>query len=69
MEYNFPLENEYIELYKLLKLLGICESGGQAKIEIEEGYVSVNGEVEFRKRNKIRKGSIVEFGDHKIIVE
>lgn len=64
MEYQ--LKDEYIELMKLLKYLNIVQSGGEAKMVITEGLVRVNGEVEFRKRHKLRKGYVVEFEDVKI---
>lgn len=51
---------DYIELMKLLKLKQIAQSGGHAKILIEEGLVSVNGKQEYRKRNKLKKGDIIE---------
>jgi ribosome-associated protein len=51
---------EYIELVKLLKLMRISESGGQAKLMVEDGLVYRNGEQEFRKRAKLRSGDIVE---------
>ncbi len=60
---------EYIELIKLLKLLRIAESGGHAKIMVEEGEVKLNGQAEFRKRAKLRPGDIVETGDKKINIE
>lgn len=53
---------EYIELIKLLKLLGLAESGGNAKQFVDNGEVVVNDEVEFRKRKKLKTGDIVEFG-------
>ncbi len=53
---EFELTTEYIELIKLLKLVGIAESGSHAKYLVEEGEVNVNDQVEFRKRNKLRKG-------------
>lgn len=46
------LESEFVELYKILKFEGLTESGGTAKRVIEDGLVSVNGEVETRKRKK-----------------
>lgn len=57
---DFNLENrEFIELSDLLKVTGTCESGGTAKVMIAEGNVKVDGEVETRRRCKIRKGQIV----------
>lgn len=62
------LESEFVELYKILKFEGLTESGGTAKRVIEEGLVSVNGEVETRKRKKIRAGDQIDFIDHHIEV-
>ena len=61
--------HEYIELNKLLKLMQLVETGGEANICIEEGEVIVNGEVELRKRNKLRDGYVVEFRDRKILIK
>ena len=67
---KFKLQSkEFIELNNLLKVMGLCESGGAAKALIAEGRVNVNGYLELRKRYKVRKGDIVEFQGHKIIVE
>lgn len=56
----FELEGEYIELIKLLKLLDVVPSGGQAKQVVELGEVIVNGETEFRKRRKLKVGDTIE---------
>jgi ribosome-associated protein len=66
---EFELKNtEFIELNDLLKVTGLCASGGAAKILIAEGMVKVDGSVELRKRCKIRKGQRVEFEGHEIVV-
>jgi len=57
---------EFIELVKLLKLARIAESGGQAKLMVEDGEVKRNGEVELRKRAKIRAGETIEIFGEKI---
>ena len=62
------LESEFVELYKILKFEGLSESGGEAKQAIAEGLVQVNGEVETRKRKKIRPGDQIDFIDHHIDV-
>lgn len=62
MKMKFELEEDFIELFKLLKVTGVAESGGQAKMFIEEGQVKRNGEVETRKRAKIVAGEVVEMG-------
>ena len=60
MEKEFELKGEYIELFKLLKITNVAATGGHGKIMIEEGEVVLNGEVEYRKRAKIRTGNIIE---------
>jgi len=65
---TYQLENDYIELYKLIKLLDLVDSGGQAKQLIEHGLVLRNGEVETRKRAKIRSGEHIQIGDVTISV-
>ncbi|RKD92333.1 RNA-binding S4 domain-containing protein [Mangrovibacterium diazotrophicum] len=66
---EFELTSEYIELIKLLKLLNLVESGGQAKLVVDDGFVKLNGEVEFRKRAKIRAGDIVDFDGQQILIK
>ena len=65
MEYALK-GTEFIELVKLLKILRIAESGGQAKLMVEDGEVKRNGEVELRKRAKIRAGELIEIFGEKI---
>lgn len=60
---EFVLEGEYIELTQLLKAVNIAQTGGHAKIIVEEGAVVRDGEVETRKRAKIRKGEEVKVED------
>ena len=55
------ITKEPVELYKILKFEGLVESGGEAKAVIEQGLVTVNGEVETRKRKQIVSGDVVEF--------
>lgn len=57
---EFFLDAEYIELVKLLKHLGIAETGGHAKMLVEAGEVLLNGKPEFRKRAKLRANDVVE---------
>ena len=56
---TFEIDTEYIELIKLLKATRIADSGAMAKILVENGEVTRNGEPEFRKRAKITKGEII----------
>ncbi len=57
---EFQLSTDYIELIKLLKLLRIAQTGGHARIIVEDGEVIRNGEQEFRKRAKLIKGDVIE---------
>jgi len=52
-------EHDFVELCNLLKLTGITGSGGMAKMLIADGQVKVDGEIELRKRCKIRSGQHV----------
>lgn len=58
-KHEFTLKEDYIELIKLLKFLGIADTGGQAKQMVERNVVTVDGELETRKRRKLRAGMVV----------
>ena len=62
-EIEFQLHTEYIELLQLLKATSIVMSGGEAKILVDDGYVTVNGEIEHRRRRKLRVGDVVFFDE------
>lgn len=64
MEEFTLLKYEYVELYKLLKILNWVNSGGEAKLLIEQGTVSVNGEIETRKRKKLVVGDRITYKEH-----
>jgi ribosome-associated protein len=63
---EFKLTSEYIELDNLLKISGFVSSGPEAKILIQGGNVSVNGEPETRVRRKLKAGDIVSIPDNVI---
>jgi ribosome-associated protein len=63
---EFQLRGEFVELNQLLKLTGVCDSGGAGKALVAEGAVSVDGQVELRKTAKIRAGQVVTLGDVRI---
>ncbi|GGZ62716.1 RNA-binding protein [Lysobacter xinjiangensis] len=65
---EFDLEGEYVELNQLLKLAGLCDSGGAGKQIVASGAVSVDGNVELRKTAKIRAGQVVRLDDVEIRV-
>ena len=60
------INKEPVELFKILKFEGIVSSGGQAKLVISDGQVTVNGEVETRKRRKVVAGDIIVFADEEL---
>jgi len=57
---EFVLKEDYIELVKLLKLVRIAQTGGHAKMLVEDGEVIRNGEPEYRKRAKLIKGDVIK---------
>lgn len=59
-QHRFPLDREHVALNDLLKLVGLCDSGGAAKHLIASGAVRVDGAVELRKTRKLRGGETVE---------
>ena len=65
---TFDLDREFIELNQLLKLCGLCDSGGAGKALVASGAVAVDGVVELRKTCKIRDGQVVRVGDAEIRV-
>lgn len=60
--------HDFIELHSLLKVTGLCESGGMAKLLVADGLVRVDGVAETRKRCKIRAGQLVEFDNRQVVV-
>jgi ribosome-associated protein len=65
---TFELTSEFIEVNQLLKLSGLCDSGGAGKNLVASGAVSVDGRKELRKTAKIRAGQTVSIGDVRISV-
>lgn len=66
---EYKLEGEYIELIKLLKIMHISESGGQAKMMVDDGLVKLNGEIEYRKRAKLRPGDTINIFGQSILIK
>ena len=65
---EFRLRTEFIELNQLLKVVGLCESGGAGKALVAAGGVAVDGVAESRKTAKIRAGQVVTIADISITV-
>jgi ribosome-associated protein len=66
---HFELEGEYVELNQLLKLVGLCDSGGIGKQIVASGAVMVDGHQEMRKTAKIRRGQNVNVEDVSIFID
>lgn len=60
---SFTVDGEFVELNQLLKLVGVCDSGGAGKVIVASGKVKVDGKQELRKTAKIRPGQRVQLGD------
>ena len=65
---EFQLTGEFIALNDLLKVTGVCASGGAGKALVAAGQVRVDGAVESRKTCKIRAGQAVRVGNVEIRV-
>ena len=59
---------DFIELNKLMKLLGLVGTGGEANVRITNEEVKVNDKIETQKRKKLRPGDVVSFENHQIII-
>ena len=65
---EFKLNGEFIPMIQLLKAAGLVQTGGEAQIVVTEGEVKYNGEVDYRKRLKVKQGDVVEFNGETIKV-
>jgi ribosome-associated protein len=65
---EFVLDRDHVELNQLLKLVGLCDSGGMGKAIVATGAVTVDGTQELRKTCKIRAGQVVRIDENEIRV-
>ena len=63
------LREDFIKLGQALKAAGLVEDGVEAKIEIQEGNVFVNGEVDTRRGRKLYDNDVVEFNGEQILIK
>ena len=63
------MDEDFLTLNDMLKLSGIAQTGGQAKLLIQAGDVKVNGEVETRRKRKLKQGDVVEVGGEEYLLE
>ena len=62
------IDREPVELYKVLKFEGLASSGAEAKNAVADGQVSVNGEIELRKRRKLYAGDRISFAGEELLL-
>lgn len=67
-EERIKITTEFIKLDSLLKFAGVVETGGEAKLAIQEGHVTVNGEVCTMRGKKLRPGDRVELGGQTALI-
>lgn len=63
------ITREPVELYKILKFEGLVTTGGEAKLLIGDGQVTVNGQIETRRRRKMLSGDVIEFRGDQLQVQ
>ena len=68
IDFDLDDRHEHVELNQLLKLTGLCDSGGAGKAIVASGAVYVDGRQELRKTCKIHAGQVVEIDDIRIRV-
>ncbi len=66
---EFYLKDDFIKLGQLLKAANLVENGADAKFEIQDGKVFLNGEVEYQRGKKIYKDDIVKYKGKEIVVK
>ena len=65
---TITITTEFIRLQDLMKLGSLVSTGGEAKIMIQDGQVSVNGEICLQRGKKLRPGDVVQYGGHSCTV-
>jgi ribosome-associated protein len=65
---DVPIREDTIRLGQALKLSGLADSGGEARALLEDGVVTVNGEVETRRGRRLERGDVVAVGDDAILI-
>jgi ribosome-associated protein len=66
---EFTLTGEYIPMIQLLKATNLVQTGGEAQIVVSQGEVKYNGQIDTRKRLKVKVGDVVEFRGKKITIK
>ena len=66
---EFYIRDEFIKLGQVLKAAGLCESGVEAKYDIVNGEVKVNGETELQRGKKIVSGDVIEYKGNSLVIK
>ncbi|QEK10885.1 RNA-binding S4 domain-containing protein [Crassaminicella thermophila] len=66
---ELKIEGDYIQLDKALKFANLVQTGGHAKMLIQEGLVKVNGVIEYRRGKKLRPGDIIQVEGEQILIK
>ena len=66
---HLPIRDASIRLGQALKLANLVEDGAMARDVIQDGMVTVNGEVETRRGRQLHGGDVVEFNGEEIVIE
>lgn len=66
---KFKIKEEYIQLNQLIKAIAWVINGAEANSVIDQGLVKVNGNTEYRKRNKLKPGDTIEFNNRTVEIE
>ncbi len=66
---KYKIKGEYIHLNQLIKAMGWSANGAESNTFIDAGLVKVNGETEYRKRNKLVPGYCIEYNKQKVEIE
>ncbi|MCT2007693.1 RNA-binding S4 domain-containing protein [Micrococcus lylae] len=64
-----PIRDETIRLGQALKLASLVEDGAMARDVIQDGMVTVNGEVRTQRGAQLHDGDVVEFNGESIVIE
>ena len=62
------ITSEFIKLEALLKFAAVVQTGGEAKLCIQDGLVTVNGEIATQRGKKLRPGDVISFQDTVLII-
>jgi ribosome-associated protein len=65
---DVQIRDDMIRLGQFLKLAGVMETGGEAKLRVADGEVLVNGEVEVRRGRQLHRGDVVEVEGERVRV-